>query len=255
MANEKRVRADGVAGALSSGLAAGATAMNSAALADLPVVDATNHAAITIFTVDGNGRFTAREVVYVTAHTAAATSATVLRGQEGTSDRTWASGAAWAHGPTTKDHTGSGVKVTNSTGQTVLTGTTTTLTWNTEEHETDAAYHSTSSNTDRLLPPTPGLYIVGYSLAMNPGTSVACRVLGTVQKNGAGSVAGSRCEKDIPAGISGGAFPTVEVTVPMLLVSGDYVTVNFFQNTGSSQTVDAALSAFWMFRLGFASNL
>lgn len=108
MANEKRSRTNLVAGALSAGLSTGDTTMSSAGLADLGVIDATNHAAITIFAADGNGRILVKEIVYVTAHTAAATTATIVRGQEGTSAQTWASGATWAHTATTKDFDGSG---------------------------------------------------------------------------------------------------------------------------------------------------
>lgn len=108
MANEKRSRTNLVAGALSAGLSTGDTTMSSAGLADLGVIDATNHAAITIFAADGNGRILVKEIVYVTAHTAAATTATIVRGQEGTSAQTWASGATWAHTATTKDFDGAG---------------------------------------------------------------------------------------------------------------------------------------------------
>lgn len=43
------------------------------------------------------------EVIYVTAYTAAATTATVLRGQEGTASVAHSS-AAWVHGPTAADY-------------------------------------------------------------------------------------------------------------------------------------------------------
>lgn len=104
MANEKRVRAGGVAGALSSGLAIAGTSMSSAGLADLPAVDTTNHAALTLFTTDSNGRVTKREIVYVTAHTAAATTATIVKAQEGTTDQAWSTGDKWVHAPTARDY-------------------------------------------------------------------------------------------------------------------------------------------------------
>lgn len=108
MANEKRLRTNSVAGALTASISAIDTSMSSAGLADLGVVDATNHAAITIFAVDGNGRITAKEIVYVTAHTAAATTATIARAKEGTSAAAWGAGATWSHSPTSKDFDGSG---------------------------------------------------------------------------------------------------------------------------------------------------
>lgn len=45
------------------------------------------------------------EIVWVTAYTSGATTATILRGQEGTSGVSHANTAAWSHGPTVQDFT------------------------------------------------------------------------------------------------------------------------------------------------------
>lgn len=103
MANESRSRAGGVAGALSAALTTADTTISSAGLADLAAIDTTKHAALTLYTVDANGRVTKREVVWVTAHTAAATTATILRAQEGTTAQAWAIGDKFVHGPTVRD--------------------------------------------------------------------------------------------------------------------------------------------------------
>jgi len=107
MANELRLRADGVAGALDAALTISGTSLSSPSLADLPAVGSTQHAALSLFVRDAvSGRITARETVWVTAHTAAATTATILRAQEGTAAQAWASGARFVHGPTASDLTG-----------------------------------------------------------------------------------------------------------------------------------------------------
>lgn len=103
MANEIRRRYDFVAGALSADMASGVTTMNSAGLADLPAIGATEHAAITFWTTDANGRVTKKEIAYVTAHTAAATSATIVRGKDGTTAQNWLTGDKWALSPVTYD--------------------------------------------------------------------------------------------------------------------------------------------------------
>jgi hypothetical protein len=128
VANEKRLRANFVAGALDAGLATTATSMSSPGLADLPAVDATNHVALSITTRDSDGRVTAKEIVYVTAHTAAATTATIARGKEGTSDpgTTWAAGTKWVHAPTARDFPRSQSLL--KTGAANLTTTSTSLT-------------------------------------------------------------------------------------------------------------------------------
>ena len=85
MANEIRTRTNFVGGLIEDNpLSAVATTLTSAGLANLPVIDSTNHAALILDPdgVDGNA-----EIVWVTSHTASATSATILRAQEGTTAR------------------------------------------------------------------------------------------------------------------------------------------------------------------------
>src|SRR3954470_18095554 len=91
--------------------------MSSASLADLPAVTAPDIAKITLFQADANGRVTQQEIVYVTAHTASATSATITRAQEGTTAQTWngtTTPDSWVHGPTAADFT-SAYTVTSKT--------------------------------------------------------------------------------------------------------------------------------------------
>lgn len=93
MANEIRARFNFVSGTLSGALTNVATSMSAAGLANLGVIDSTNYAAIAI----------ENEIVWVTAHTAGATTATILRAQEGTAAAAHNSGVAWQHGPTAAD--------------------------------------------------------------------------------------------------------------------------------------------------------
>ena len=81
-------------------LSAAATTINSAALANLPAIASPD---IAVLVLDPAGSAGAPEVVYVTAHTGSATSATISRAQEGSSAREHASTIPWVHGPTTYD--------------------------------------------------------------------------------------------------------------------------------------------------------
>lgn len=91
-----RVRTDNVFGTITDNpLTSGATTMNSAGLANLAAVSSTE----AIITLDPNRVAGAPEIVVVTAHTGSATSATIQRGQFGTTARQHASGTAWVHGP------------------------------------------------------------------------------------------------------------------------------------------------------------
>lgn len=96
-----RIRADYVFGSIDAALAAGDTSLSSPALARLPVVSGGDVAAVTLHDSETG----AYEIVHVTSHAAAATTATILRGREGSTARAWVSGAAWDHGATAMDMT------------------------------------------------------------------------------------------------------------------------------------------------------
>lgn len=102
MANEIRIRQNFASGTITDNpLTNVATTINSAAFASLPAVTATGHMAIVLDPLASAG---APEIVYITAHTAAATSATVVRGQEGTAARQHASGIPWRHAALVSDY-------------------------------------------------------------------------------------------------------------------------------------------------------
>ncbi len=82
-------------------MSAASTTMRSAGLVNLEAISSTEHATVTI---DPGRTAGAPETVRVSAHTGASTSASVIRGQEGTSARTHSSTERWVHGPTTYDY-------------------------------------------------------------------------------------------------------------------------------------------------------
>ncbi|MBM4407825.1 MAG: hypothetical protein FJ038_04295 [Chloroflexi bacterium] len=103
MANEIVVRPNFVSGTITNNpLAIGGTTLNSAALANLPAIGSTQFCKIIL---DPLGAGTGPEVVYVTAHTASAASATIVRGREGTSAVQHATGTVWVAGPLASDWT------------------------------------------------------------------------------------------------------------------------------------------------------
>lgn len=81
-------------------LTSGGTTLNSASLAGLPVIAAPD---IAVIVLDPAGSAGNPEVVYVTAHSSAATSATIARAKESTSAREHAVGTPWVHAPTLTD--------------------------------------------------------------------------------------------------------------------------------------------------------
>lgn len=94
-----RLRADFVRGTITNNpLAIGDTTLTSASLASLPVVSSPD---ICVLILDPGS--SAPEVVYVTAHSSAATSATISRGREGSSAKAHVQGTAFSHGATGDD--------------------------------------------------------------------------------------------------------------------------------------------------------
>lgn len=96
-----------------------ATTINSAGLSSLPAIASPD---IAVLVLDPTGSAGAPEVVYVTAHTGSATSATISRGKEGSSGRQHATGVSWVHGPTTYDLKGWRLEGSNTTEQTTVAG-------------------------------------------------------------------------------------------------------------------------------------
>ena len=102
MANERRLRRDFLNGFVSDNpLLVGATTLTSSNLQFMPVIDSTNYMVITLDPLGVDG---APEIVYVTAHSAAASTTTIVRGQEGTTARPHNQNTRWAHAPTAYDH-------------------------------------------------------------------------------------------------------------------------------------------------------
>ena len=81
-------------GTITSILSSGGTTVESAELAQVPVVAPPNQLLVTL---DPDGTQGAPEVVEVSAHTAGAVTATVVRGRLGTSPREHLAGTPWVH--------------------------------------------------------------------------------------------------------------------------------------------------------------
>lgn len=101
MANETQVRQDGIGGLVEDNpLAAAGVTLTSAGLAALVAIDATQFAWLVL---DPDGDTGAPEHVKVTAHAAGATSATILRAQNGTVARDHVASTRWVLGPLAVD--------------------------------------------------------------------------------------------------------------------------------------------------------
>lgn len=79
-------------GELGAALTDSGTTLTSDALASLPAVSSPDFVAITL---DPDGIESSPEIAYITAHTASATTATISRGEEGTTAVAHSSGIEW----------------------------------------------------------------------------------------------------------------------------------------------------------------
>lgn len=125
MANETRLRQNFLGGVIENDPLepAGAT-LASPGLSAAPLVDATSHLPIVI---DPDGVYGEPEVVYVTAHAATSSNATILRAQEGTTARLHRRDTPWVHGPTKLDWEALTVNLTGGYERTTATYTTASL--------------------------------------------------------------------------------------------------------------------------------
>lgn len=100
-------------------LSSGATTVNSAGFASLPVVGSPDTMWLVLDPTGVNG---APEIVQITAHTAAATSITVTRAQQSTTARSHPSGTSWVVAVTKDDLDGLPAKILTTRGDLLMQG-------------------------------------------------------------------------------------------------------------------------------------
>lgn len=190
MSNELRVRTNFAGGLVEDNpLSSSATTLTSAGLASVPAVASTQHVVLIIDpdAVGGNP-----EIVYVTAHTALATTATIVRAQESTAARQHLRDTPWVHGPTTKDFDASGGGVGLIGLKTYMPSLTAISTTSTTHADVDATNLAVSFT----VPPSGSVLVslcavaqvgVGTTLAWSLREASADVVTGEVVYSGTGT--------------------------------------------------------------------
>jgi hypothetical protein len=168
------------------------------------------------------------DIVTATASATPARIGVGTNGQYLKADSTASTGLSWATLSTTA--TFAGCRVSASAGQTLTSGTTTDVTWDTESFDTDA-FHSTVTNTQRItIPAGKAGYYRFYSLLSFSTSAIGYRLI-MITKNGGSSI--------VTANIQGGAdYPSIGVSVTDNAIAGDYYIVRAYQNSGISQTMN-----------------
>jgi hypothetical protein len=126
------------------------------------------------------------------------------------------------------------VLVTDSTNQTLTSGTWAAITFGAESYD-GAGFHSTSTNTSRLTVPTGygGIYNVLASITFEQVAATGLSV--QVRKNGAASTAAA-LQASIPSftSLTANHRPIVNLCGQLRLVAGDYLEVYALQVSGSN---------------------
>jgi hypothetical protein len=167
------------------------------------------------------------DIIAATANDTPARLAVGTNGQVLTADSTAATGLKWA--TAASGSTFSGCGLSQSSGQSISSATQTDLTFDTEAFDTDA-YHSTSSNTQRItIPSGKGGYFLVTARISYSSNSTGTRIL-WLRKNGS-EIATSSSQP-----VSTGDITTVQINNIMALAVGDFITMNAYQGSGTSLT-------------------
>lgn len=222
-------------GTLSADITNTATSFSSAGLANLQVVASPDTMWIVL---DPEASAGAPEIVQVTVHTSSATSATIVRGQQGTTARAHLTGVVWRASLTKSDvvpwanRTFGACAVYQSSPQNITHNTATALNFNAEDLD-PAGWHSTVSNTSHVTPTVAGWYQVTLECGWASDTDYTA-LRQYVTKNGGGGVWGD-IRLPLPAAT---IIPALTCTTALISLNGstDYVEGNVLQTNTSTGT-------------------
>jgi hypothetical protein len=196
---------------------------------------------------DANG-YLASQVVMVFADAAARTAA-ITTPEEGmisflkdTNSTEYYSGAAWVAIGGGGGVTFEGSSVYKSATQSIPHDTTTVVTWNSENYDTNS-FHSTSVDTGRFTIPTAGKYLINVVIGWDTtGSTVNKNV--NLRKNGT-TILGHNGNG------TGSSYQTISFQYTADAAVSDYFDITVYQPTGSSLNIlNNAASTFQISYLG-----
>jgi hypothetical protein len=149
----------------------------------------------------------------------------------------WADAAAGGGTADVQPKNFSGVKAYRTTNQTITTATSENIEFTAEEYDTDS-YHDNSTNPERLVAPYDGHYLIQSSIRFEVDTNSKPSLY--VYKNGTTDRVAAT-DLEIDDFVSGG-YTTLQISVTVQLVAGDYVLVRVLNPAGTDKDVLAAQS-------------
>lgn len=147
-------------------------------------------------------------------------------GQVLTADSTAATGLKWAAAGSAF----SGCSVYSTSSQSISNGSTTILTFDSENFDT-SNYHSTSSNTGRLTVPNTGKYLIFFKVTYEGNTTGIRQIL--MKKNGTTDI-GYIYAPAISVSSTGASSTLTQIVDA---TAGDYFTISVYQTSGGTLSV------------------
>ncbi|KKL66652.1 hypothetical protein LCGC14_2142830 [marine sediment metagenome] len=256
MATTNRLFQDFISFTVDTDPGSGGLSLSGPGLADLLVVADPDFIALTLDPEEVNGD---SEIIWVSVHSSAATTATIVREQEGTTGRAHPIGTVVVAGVTAvgigtlPGFDFQGVRAGRSgSAFSIASGSDVAVEWNAETFDSDA-FHDNSTNPTRLTVPSGlgGKYAV-HGLLLMPGAAVGSGGTGRhirIRKNGTTSMATSL----IPVEAADVSIISMSIEIYSLvdLAATDYVELMGQQDTGGTVDVtgDNTVGAFFEMHL------
>jgi hypothetical protein len=135
-------------------------------------------------------------------------------------------------------HGFSGASVKRTTTLTIPTGSSTRIPWEAENYDVES-YHSTSSNTTRIVVPRTGYYSTGIMLGFNTWGTGARLIVNLVKNN-------SFFYELWDSAMNSSNEPSISLTIDVAATAGDYFEFEVYQDTGIGR--DVSLTTFGWIR-------
>ena len=142
------------------------------------------------------------------------------------------------------------VKLRHSANQAAANGDWTGLSWDTEDYDFSTGLHSTATNSSRIsFVDSTGRYAVGTAIALSAAVAGGQRGVRIILNDSTTVIA-----SETDAGVTGVALQAFTIAADVRVAStADYVTVQVYQNSGSTASVladsTAYGTAFWAHRV------
>lgn len=134
------------------------------------------------------------------------------------------------------------VRLTHSANQAIVTATSTAVLFNTEIF--DDGLHSTSSNTDRIVPLETGRYVFGARVQWEGSAAGTLRQITLARYNAAGAVQDHFDSAGIVPNAIAGIQRMIVGGMTEITTVGDYVRLLAFHDAGTNKNLESSVATY-----------